>query len=242
MTFEITDAAREDVAAAIRFYNSKPGRHGAAVRAEFNRAARAIASSPRMYSAVEDEYPGIEAREFLISRFEQRVIFVIEHDHVQIIAVVHASAREGSWHRRLGHGYPTPSLGRDAALRVLLPALEARGVYSRGRFGAWKYEVSNQDHSFVQGVELVNRWLAGEPEVTLGLSGAGDHDEALAERRAAGSPRADVRVPRAGVEEWGGATTVSKPQGCEVVVQAEAPVPAARVAASSPSISGAASL
>lgn len=72
-----------------------------------------------------------------------------------------------TWHRRLGHGYPIPSLGRDAALGELLPALEARGVYSRGRFGAWKYEVSNQDHSFAQGVELVNRWLSGEPETTL---------------------------------------------------------------------------
>jgi protoporphyrinogen oxidase len=59
------------------------------------------------------------------------------------------------------HGYPTPSLERDAALQVLLPALEEKSVYSRGRFGAWKYEVSNQDHSMMQGVELINR-LAGE--------------------------------------------------------------------------------
>jgi protoporphyrinogen oxidase len=71
------------------------------------------------------------------------------------------------WHRRLDHGYPIPSLGRDEALARVLPALEARGVYSRGRFGAWKYEVSNQDHSFAQGVELVDRWLHGRPETTL---------------------------------------------------------------------------
>jgi protoporphyrinogen oxidase len=71
------------------------------------------------------------------------------------------------WHRRLEHGYPTPTLDRDAALGRVLPALEARGVYSRGRFGAWKYEVSNQDHSFAQGVEAVNHWLDGTPEVTL---------------------------------------------------------------------------
>jgi len=71
------------------------------------------------------------------------------------------------WHHREGHGYPTPSLGRDEALAVLLPALEAHGIYSRGRFGAWKYEVSNQDHSFMQGVEVVNRILGLGDEPTL---------------------------------------------------------------------------
>jgi protoporphyrinogen oxidase len=68
--------------------------------------------------------------------------------------------------RRLEHGYPTPTLGRDAALAALQPALEARRVFSRGRFGGWKYEVSNQDHAFMQGVELVDRLLRGAEEVT----------------------------------------------------------------------------
>lgn len=71
------------------------------------------------------------------------------------------------WHKRLGHGYPTPFLGRDEALGSVLPELERRRVYSRGRFGGWKYEVSNQDHSFMQGVELVNHLLKGEPETTF---------------------------------------------------------------------------
>ncbi len=71
------------------------------------------------------------------------------------------------WHTRLEYGYPTPSLGRDEALGVLLPVLERRGIFSRGRFGAWKYEVSNQDHSLMQGVEVVDRLLAGRPEPTL---------------------------------------------------------------------------
>ena len=42
-----------------------------------------------------------------------------------------------------------------------------QGVFSRGRFGAWKYEVSNQDHSFMQGVELVNQLAFGTDETTL---------------------------------------------------------------------------
>jgi protoporphyrinogen oxidase len=72
-----------------------------------------------------------------------------------------------TWHRRLEHGFPTPSLERDHALQHLLPAFETHRVFSRGRFGGWKYEVSNQDHSLMQGVELVNRLLLGEPEVTF---------------------------------------------------------------------------
>lgn len=62
---------------------------------------------------------------------------------------------------------PVPSLHRDRALDVLLPALAARGVLSRGRFGARKYEVSNQDHSFAQGVEAVDYLLTGAVEETL---------------------------------------------------------------------------
>ena len=72
-----------------------------------------------------------------------------------------------TWHTRLEHGYPIPSRRRDRALSGILSTFEGRGVLSRGRFGAWKYEVSNQDHSFMQGVELADRLLVGEPETTV---------------------------------------------------------------------------
>jgi hypothetical protein len=72
-----------------------------------------------------------------------------------------------TWHRRLSRGYPTPSGRRDRALKTIMPALQARNIYSRGRFGAWKYEVSNQDHSFAQGRECVDYLLTGAPETTL---------------------------------------------------------------------------
>ena len=63
--------------------------------------------------------------------------------------------------------YPTPSLERDEALKVLHPWLESRDVYSRGRFGAWRYEVGNMDHSVAQGVEWVNRIVEGDRENEL---------------------------------------------------------------------------
>lgn len=71
------------------------------------------------------------------------------------------------WHHVAPHGYPTPFLGRDAIVDPLIAAFEEQGVFTRGRFGAWKYEVSNQDHSFMQGVELVDRLAFGAEETTL---------------------------------------------------------------------------
>jgi protoporphyrinogen oxidase len=72
-----------------------------------------------------------------------------------------------TWMYSAEYGYPTPSLERDKALAAILPALDKLDVFSRGRFGAWKYEVSNQDHSCMQGVEWVNMVKLGIPELTL---------------------------------------------------------------------------
>jgi len=89
------------------------------------------------------------------------------------------------------YAYPTPSVERDAILAQVIPFLEDHGVYSRGRFGMWKYEVSNTDHSLMQGVELVNRLLLGEEEITIGMkytSTADGRNAAVHERsRVAGS-------------------------------------------------------
>jgi UDP-galactopyranose mutase len=60
--------------------------------------------------------------------------------------------------------YPIPSLDRDAALSVIQPWLEARGIHSRGRFGAWKYEIGNMDHAVQMGAECADRILLGTPE------------------------------------------------------------------------------
>lgn len=70
------------------------------------------------------------------------------------------------WHRTLAHGYPVPTRGRDDALATLHAALAPFGIHTRGRFGGWKYEVSNQDHSLMQGMEFVEHWLHGVPEMT----------------------------------------------------------------------------
>lgn len=92
----------------------------------------------------------------------------------QVAAEMHAAglipdprAIISRWHKTLTPGYPTPSLERNAILAHALPALESRRIYSRGRFGAWKYEVSNQDHSFMQGVEAIDHLRYARSEPTL---------------------------------------------------------------------------
>ena len=73
-----------------------------------------------------------------------------------------------TWEMSVDYGYPVPCLRRDTALAEIQPRLEQLGVYSRGRFGGWKYEVGNMDHSVMQGVEWVNHVLTSSPEATYG--------------------------------------------------------------------------
>jgi protoporphyrinogen oxidase len=67
---------------------------------------------------------------------------------------------------RREYAYPIPSLSRDKALRTIQTYLMQNDIYSRGRFGAWKYEIGNMDHSVMMGVEAVNRILKDEEEKT----------------------------------------------------------------------------
>jgi protoporphyrinogen oxidase len=62
------------------------------------------------------------------------------------------------------YAYPVPTRERDAALAVILPWLDARGIYSRGRFGTWRYEVGNMDHAVKMGVDVAGRIVSQGPE------------------------------------------------------------------------------
>jgi len=73
------------------------------------------------------------------------------------------------WDITVDYGYPVPCLERDGALKTIQPRLEQKDIYSRGRFGGWKYEVSNMDHSVMQGVEWAERMISGTPETTYCL-------------------------------------------------------------------------
>ena len=62
------------------------------------------------------------------------------------------------------YAYPIPTLDRDAALGVVQAWLMARHIYSRGRFGSWRYEIGNMDHAAKMGVDVARFLVEGRPE------------------------------------------------------------------------------
>ena len=62
------------------------------------------------------------------------------------------------------YAYPIPTLERDAALGVVQPWLMERSIYSRGRFGSWRYEIGNMDHAVKMGIDVARFVLEGRPE------------------------------------------------------------------------------
>jgi UDP-galactopyranose mutase len=78
-----------------------------------------------------------------------------EEDREEIVSV-HVIRRD--------HTYPVPFVGRDEKLKLLHTWLESKEILSRGRFGGWKYEVGNMDHSVQQGKEAIDRIVHGDTE------------------------------------------------------------------------------
>ena len=62
------------------------------------------------------------------------------------------------------YAYPVPTVGRDAALDTIQPWLAARGIYSRGRFGSWRYEIGNMDHAAKMGIDIARHVVSGAAE------------------------------------------------------------------------------
>jgi len=72
------------------------------------------------------------------------------------------------WLHDVGYSYPIPTLNRDRVLSILEPYLLEHHICSRGRFGAWRYEIGNMDHAVMMGWEAVDRILNGTPETVWG--------------------------------------------------------------------------
>ncbi len=91
---------------------------------------------------------------------QERVIDALRRD-----GLMPASAPVASVHvERIELAYPVPTLGRDGALAAIQPWLMERKILSRGRFGAWRYELGNMDHAVKMGIDAARLAASGTPE------------------------------------------------------------------------------
>ena len=98
-------------------------------------------------------------------------------DDMGVVETIHLAAQHGIG--ALGFAFFDPeearfwvndyyeTLEREGVLKQLLPKLQEKDIWSRGRFGSWRYEVGNQDHSFMLGAEAVDSIVNGAVELTL---------------------------------------------------------------------------
>ncbi|MGD9874740.1 MAG: NAD(P)/FAD-dependent oxidoreductase [Kiritimatiellia bacterium] len=88
-------------------------------------------------------------------------------DGLDKVGIISCGGRGVHYHPMTAeYGYPVPTRDRDKHLKEIIKSLETKRIFSRGRFGGWKYEVGNMDHSVMQGVEAVDRLLLGTQEKT----------------------------------------------------------------------------
>jgi protoporphyrinogen oxidase len=94
------------------------------------------------------------------SRLEERVI-----EGLQISGVVRKKTPIASVSvTKLEYAYPIPTVNRDEALNVIQPWLMDREIYSRGRFGSWRYEIGNMDHAVKMGIDAARLLVEGREE------------------------------------------------------------------------------
>ncbi|SFD01828.1 protoporphyrinogen/coproporphyrinogen oxidase [Streptomyces aidingensis] len=67
------------------------------------------------------------------------------------------------------YAYPVPTVERDTVLAQVVPWLEERGIFPRGRFGSWRYEIGNMDHAVKMGIDIARRLVTGAPEELTAL-------------------------------------------------------------------------
>jgi len=123
-------------------------------------AANVPAADTSRYSSylTETAYPSgrIEERDAL----EKRVV-----DALIETGLIERDTPVASRHTiEIEYAYPIPTLTRDSALNVIQEWLMQHDIYSRGRFGTWRYEIGNMDHAVKMGVDVARRLAEGRAE------------------------------------------------------------------------------
>jgi protoporphyrinogen oxidase len=112
------------------------------------------------YRAFMTETAFSESRAVPRSGLEEKVV-----DGLRAAQLIDGRPAIASVHvEEIEYAYPVPTLGRDAALGVIQPWLMRQRVFSRGRFGSWRYEMGNMDHAVKMGIDVARHLVQGIAE------------------------------------------------------------------------------
>ena len=92
----IRPEAEADMTEAFDWYEERKAALGREFLAEVQVALRAIAENPLQHPML---YKNV--RRILTRRFPYKLFFILEADHVEVIAVVHAKRHPGVWQKRV---------------------------------------------------------------------------------------------------------------------------------------------
>lgn len=91
------EAAEEEMADAVLWYEGKEPGLGAALREQIEAAISKIQQRPQAYQLVK----GSKVRRRLIEKFPYSVFYIIKEDHLFVISVFHSSRNPMIWRGRV---------------------------------------------------------------------------------------------------------------------------------------------
>ena len=91
------EAAEEEMADAILWYEGKESGLGAGLRKQIEAAISKIQRRPNAYQLVK----GSKVRRILIEKFPYSVFYIVEEDHIFVISVFHTSRNPMIWRGRV---------------------------------------------------------------------------------------------------------------------------------------------
>lgn len=100
MNIRMTAGARQDLLEVADWYDRRRPGLGDEFGDAFDAAVRAILANPRMYARTEEEVEGFETRDYLIARFQFRLVYAV-FDQEILIASLQRGRPESNWRSRL---------------------------------------------------------------------------------------------------------------------------------------------
>lgn len=102
MKFHIHEQAHDEAVGGAIYFNSKQSGLGEIFTSQVLQAFEQIEEAPRLFAKLESTTLEGEIRRVILKRFSYLVIYEIQPDLIEVLAVTHASREPDYWAERRG--------------------------------------------------------------------------------------------------------------------------------------------